>query len=60
MPDTTPALPLEIRLAVSVSLMLDSGDQPISGADGVIPDTIQLGLLELGRPRDARRLDQFA
>src|SRR5258708_22546470 len=32
------------RLAVSFSLMFESGGQPISGARGVIPDPIPKGL----------------
>ncbi|WP_375777613.1 polysaccharide deacetylase family protein [Bradyrhizobium sp. ma5] len=35
------------RLAVSLSLMLEGGGQPISGAGGVIPDPIEKGVPDL-------------
>src|SRR6266853_6465303 len=35
------------RLAVSFSLMFEGGGQPISGAGGVIPDTIEKGVPDL-------------
>jgi hypothetical protein len=35
------------RLAVSFSLMFEGGGQPISGAGGVIPDSIEKGVPDL-------------
>src|SRR5260370_36254244 len=35
------------RLAESLSLMFEGGGQPLSGADGVIPDPIQKGVPDL-------------
>ena len=47
MTNATSTWPDGARLAVSFSLMFEAGGQPISGAGGVIPDPIQLGLPDL-------------
>src|SRR5438093_12008287 len=39
--------PSNARLAISLSLMFEGGGQPISGADGVIPDKIDGGAPDL-------------
>ncbi len=44
---STPFWPNGARLAVSFSLMFEAGGQPISGASGVIPESIQQGLPDL-------------
>jgi peptidoglycan/xylan/chitin deacetylase (PgdA/CDA1 family) len=45
--ETAAFWPNSARLAVSISLMFEAGGQPISGAGGIIPDPIELGLPDL-------------